>query len=251
MKVTLIQHDIKWQDKNYNIEKYKNYIYDVKETDLIILPEMFTTGFTMQPELFSEKMNGKTVTWMINTAISKDCAITGSIIIEEDNNYYNRLIWCHPNGNIEYYDKRHLFSYAGESKFYKSGDRQIIINYKDFRIKPLICYDLRFPVWSRSGDFDMIIYVANWPESRSFAWSTLLKARAIENQSYVIGVNRIGKDKSGTNYSGDSTVVDANGIDTNWCSLEGAHSIDIDRENMNKIRNKFNFLNDKDNFNIY
>lgn len=251
MKVTLIQHDIKWEDKNYNIKQYQDYIDNIKETDLIILPEMFTTGFTMRPSLFSETMIGETVTWMKNIAYIKNCAITGSIIIEENGKYYNRLIWCHPNGDIEFYDKKHLFSYAGENNFYTSGDKQLIVNYKGFRIKPLICYDLRFPVWSRTGDFDMIIYVANWPKIRSSAWRTLLKARAIENQSYVIGVNRIGKDGLGIDHSGDTTVVDANGDVTNWLFIEGAHTIELDINNLNKIRDKFPFLKDKDNFNIY
>lgn len=251
MKVTLIQHDIKWEDKLYNLNQYQTYIDNIEETDIIILPEMFTTGFTMNPSLFSEMMNGETITWMKNIAMLNDCAITGSLIIEENSKYYNRLIWCHTNGDIEFYDKKHLFSFAGENNFYTSGDKQLIINYKGFRIKPLICYDLRFPVWSRTGDFDMIIYVANWPKIRSSAWRTLLKARAIENQSYVIGVNRIGRDGSGIDHSGDTTVVDANGDVTNWLFVEGAHTIELDINNLNKIRDKFPFLKDKDNFNIY
>lgn len=250
MKVTLIQHDIKWEDKNYNIKQYQDYIDNIKETDLIILPEMFTTGFTMKPSMFSEKMNGETVNWMKNIAHIKNCAITGTLIIEENDNYYNRLIWCYPNGNIEFYDKKHLFSYAGENDFYTSGDKQLIINYMGFKIKPLICYDLRFPVWSRSGDFDILIYVANWPKSRKSAWKTLLKARAIENQCYVIGVNRVGNDGFNIEHSGDTCVVDANGDVTNWLFTEGAHSIDIDINNINKIRDKFPFLKDKDNFTI-
>lgn len=251
MKVTLIQHDIKWEDKLYNLTQYQTYIDNIEKTDIIILPEMFTTGFTINPSLFSEMMNGETITWMKNIAMLNDCVITGSLIIEENSKYYNRLIWCHPNGDIEFYDKKHLFSFAGENNFYTSGDKQLIINYKGFRIKPLICYDLRFPVWSRTGDFDMIIYVANWPKIRSSAWRTLLKARAIENQSYVIGVNRIGKDGLGIDHSGDTTVVDANGDVTNWLFVEGAHTIDLNLYSLNKIRDKFPFLKDKDIFNIY
>jgi len=251
MKVTLIQHNIKWEDKTFNLNQYQEYIDNISETDLIILPEMFTTGFTMEPNLFSEKMNCETIQWMKNIAYVKNCAITGSVIIEEDNKYYNRLIWCMPNGDIEYYDKKHLFSYAGEDKVYTSGDKQLIIEYKGFKIKPLICYDLRFPVWSRQDDFDILIYVANWPKVRSNAWRTLLKARAIENQAYVIGVNRVGEDNQEIKHSGDTTVVDANGDVISWLFIEGAHSIDIDLNNLNKIRDKFPFLKDKDNFNIY
>jgi predicted amidohydrolase len=251
MKISVIQHNIKWQDRAVNLKQYQSYIDKILETDIIVLPEMFTTGFTMKPSNFFEEMNGETIKWMKGISLNKNCAITGSLIIKENDYYYNRLIWCSPDGSIQYYDKKHLFSYAGEDLAYTSGDNQIIIDYMGFKIKPLICYDLRFPVWSRHGDFDLLIYVANWPKVRLKAWRTLLKARAIENQSYVVGVNRTGEDGSGVKHSGNTSIIHPDGSFISCLFLDGFYTADIDIESIKNFRNRFPFLSDKDNFKIY
>lgn len=248
MKVTTIQHNIKWENKKLNISEYNQYINNIQQTDLIILPEMFNTGFTMKPEMNFETMNGETINWMKNIANNKNCAITGSLIIKENNNYYNRLIWCQPNNIIQHYDKKHLFPIAEENKHYQNGNKILIIDYKGFKIKPLICYDLRFPTWSRIGNFDILIYVANWPMSRKNAWTTLLKARSIENQCYTIGVNRIGTDTTGLQHSGDTMIINPNGDIINSISSEGTITTELDLDTINNIRDKFPFLNDKDDF---
>ena len=197
INVTLIQSDIIWEDKVSNLKNYQNKISQIESTDLIVLPEMFTTGFSMNPKDISETMSGETIQWMKSNASKMNSAICGSIIIEEDDKYFNRFIWVNPDGSICQYDKKHLFSFAGEDKNYTAGNEKIIIEYKGWKICPLVCYDLRFPVWSRnSEDYDLLIYVANWPTKRKLAWKSLLVARAIENQCYVIGVNRVGKDEN-------------------------------------------------------
>lgn len=213
MNISIIQSDLHWESPSKNRAMFDEKISEIEnDIDLIVLPEMFSTGFSMSPENLAENMQGPTVQWMHRVAISKKVAITGSLIVEDSGKYFNRLVFVHPEGKIEYYDKRHLFRMSGEHNFYDLGCNRVIINFKDFRILPLVCYDLRFPVWSRNqNDYDMILIVANFPEVRSYAWNTLLPARAIENQCYVVACNRIGKDGNGVNYTGDSQIIDPQG----------------------------------------
>jgi predicted amidohydrolase len=254
LTVTFIQTNLIWENPLQNRINFEEKISDIKEqTDIIILPEMFTTGFAMQPKHLAETMNGDTVTWMQKIAKEKQVAICGSIIITEDNNYYNRFLFVQPNGSIQYYNKRHLFSLAGEHKHYKNDNTQVIIEYKDWRICPLICYDLRFPVWSRNTqNYDVLLYVANWPKPRINAWNTLLKARAIENMSYVIGVNRTGEDPNGNEYTGNSIVLDALGNELSPLSENNDVCITttLSKKELQTVREKFNFLNDKDVFTL-
>jgi predicted amidohydrolase len=252
MIVSLIQSDIIWEDKNLNLKKYQEQIDKIESTELIILPEMFTTGFSMNPKNISEKMDGETIQWMKDNASKMNSAICGSIIIEEDGKYFNRFIWVNPDNSIHHYDKRHLFSYAGENENYTPGDSKIIIEYKGWKICPLICYDLRFPVWSRnSEEYDLLIYVANWPAKRKLAWRSLLVARAIENQCYVIGVNRVGSDNSGNLHSGETSIINALGEQLYVKShIEDLYTNDISKLELEKVRKQLPFLNDKDNFKI-
>lgn len=252
MNVTLLQTDLEWENKIYNRNNLHFQIEELVNTDLIILPEMFTTGFTMKPQNLSETMDGETVAWMSLMSVKSNAAICGSIIIEEDGKYYNRFIWVEPDGTIKHYDKKHLFSYAGEDVNYTPGTEKVIINYKGFRICPQICYDLRFPVFSRNtGDYDILLYVANWPSVRSETWVNLLQVRAIENQSYVIGVNRIGEDGNGLRYNGRSMVINPSGMvlmklsETHW-----TNTCSIDKENLDSYRSQYPFLKDADNFNL-
>jgi predicted amidohydrolase len=251
ISVSIIQSDIIWEDRLSNLENYQNKINQIESTDLIVLPEMFTTGFSMNPKDISETMSGETIQWMKTNASKMNSVICGSIIIEEEDKYFNRFIWVNPDGSIHHYDKKHLFSFAGENENYTPGSKKLIIEYKGWKICPLICYDLRFPVWSRnSEDYDLLIYVANWPDKRKLAWKTLLTARAIENQCYVIGVNRIGKDIKNY-YSGDSSLINALGetLYTN-SHIEDIYTTTISKYDLDKVRNQLPFLNDKDNFKI-
>jgi predicted amidohydrolase len=254
LTVSLIQANLTWENSVQNRIDFEDKISAIKEdTDLIVLPEMFTTGFAMHPETLAETMNGDTVTWMQHLAKIKQAAICGSIIITENNNYYNRFLFIEPNGAIQCYNKRHLFSLAGEHNRYQNDTAQVIIDYKGWRICPLICYDLRFPVWSRNTqDYDVLIYVANWPKPRINAWNTLLKARAIENMSYVIGVNRVGTDPNGNEYSGNSIVLDALG--NNITSLSENEEVILTtilpKNELQTVRQKFNFLEDQDVFTL-
>jgi predicted amidohydrolase len=206
----------------------------------------------MNPSAVAEEMQGETVLWLQSLAKAKNLAITGSVVIQEDGNYYNRLLFVFPTGEIQYYNKRHLFTLAGEDKVYVAGSDKLIVAYRGFRICPLICYDLRFPVYARNvEDYDLLLYVANWPEVRINAWDALLKARAIENMSYVVGVNRIGADDNGYQYIGHSQVVDFLG---NYVlepqESEGVFLVELDKELMIKTRQKLDFLSDKDTFEI-
>ncbi len=254
LSVTIIQSNLLWEDKKGNLKYFQEKIERIKtNTDLIILPEMFTTGFSMNPQPFAEKMDGDTVKWMQNLAKASNAAIAGSIIINEHGNNVNRFLFVKPNGSYQYYDKRHLFAMAGEHKFYTQGDKNILINYKGWRIQPQICYDLRFPVWSRNtNDYDLLIYVANWPEKRVAHWNALLQARAIENQSYVAGVNRIGTDGNNYIYSGDSAIYNPIGekITKTKPHKKSVETILISKEFIENTRKTLPFLNDKDDFRI-
>ncbi|MEN8118863.1 MAG: amidohydrolase [Bacteroidota bacterium] len=252
LSVTIIQTNIFWEDKNANLVHFQKKIEGIDtRTDLIILPEMFTTGFSMNPKPFAEKMDGPTFKWMLQMAKHSNAAIAGSIIIEENNHYVNRFLFVKPDGEYQYYDKRHLFAMAGEDKLYSQGNKNELIKYKGWRIRPLICYDLRFPVWSRNYDgYDLLIYVANWPEKRVAHWKTLLQARAIENQAYVAGVNRIGLDGNNYSYSGDSAIYNSLGekISKTNSNEESVETILISRELIEGTRKKLPFLNDQDEF---
>ena len=253
MKIALIQTHLIWENaienRSHLAQKITGFMEDV---DLIVLPEMFSTGFTMHPKEVAETMQGETVAWLQHLAEAKNCAITGSLVIEENGNFYNRLVFVFPDGKIQHYDKRHLFSLAGEHNEFTAGTEKLIVEYRGWKICPLICYDLRFPVYSRnSDDYDLLIYVANWPKARANAWNSLLKARAIENMSYTIGVNRIGTDENKNDYSGDSQVVDSMGNYT----LEPQQSdkvfmVELDKKAQNRNRKKFGFLNDADEFEL-
>ena len=254
LKIASLQVDIIWENPQENIEKYTSMINSISsDIDLIVLPEMFTTGFSMNPSLCAETMEGKSVAWMKTMATQKQIALMGTLAIKQNDLYYNRLIFVHPNGIVETNDKRHLFSYGGEDKVYQSGKERIVIEYKGWRICPLICYDLRFPVWSRNtDDYDLLVYMANWPKPRVFAWDTLLKARAIENMCYTIGVNRVGVDGNNLAYIGHSQTIDMLGsiISTTDENKEDVIESTLDRKGLIATRNKFQFLVDRDDFEI-
>jgi predicted amidohydrolase len=253
MKITLIQAPLAWENPLVNLIYFEQKFNEIKnQVDVIILPEMFTTGFSMHPKPIAETMEGKTVQWMREMANQKNCAIVGSIIIEVDNQFFNRLLFVEPNNVIHFYNKRHLFSLAGEHHEYTAGQNQKIVKFRDFKFCLQICYDLRFPVFARNtSHYDALIYVANWPKPRIAAWDALLKARAIENMSYVLGVNRIGTDANNHEYCGHSQAIDFMGNhlvepQTN----EETFIVTLDKNAMLEARTKFGFLNDKDDFQI-
>ncbi|WP_296633837.1 amidohydrolase [Polaribacter sp.] len=254
LHVVGIQADLVWENPSENLKYFEDIITDLPTTtDLVVLPEMFTTGFTMQPNNLAEPITGSSITWMKKLAQKFDFAITGSLVIEENNKFFNRLIFVHPSGKIDTYDKRHSFTLAGEHKVYTSGKELLTIDYKGWKIRPLICYDLRFPVWARNTkNYDLLIYMANWPITRIKAWDTLLKARAIENMSYTIGVNRTGFDANNYQYSGNSIIVDFLGDELSSLEENGVGTISavLKKKNQNKVREKLGFLNDKDAFSI-
>ncbi len=254
LNIALIQTALVWENPQQNRTNFSEKIENIKEpVDLVILPEMFTSGFTMQPSHVAETMQGETISWLTSLASKKQFAITGSLVIEEDGNFYNRMVFVHPNGKIEHYDKRHRFTLAGEHKVYTAGSKKIIVDYKGWKICPLVCYDLRFPVWSRNTvDYDVLIYVANWPAPRITAWDTLLKARAIENMCYCVGVNRVGTDDNNHEYSGHSAVYDVLGtrVDTIPFYEEAIEIITLKKEHISNYRSKLNFLSDQDQFSI-
>jgi predicted amidohydrolase len=253
MKVALIQSSLTWENPIANRNYFEEKINAINEkVDLIVLPEMFTTGFTMNPIKVAETMQGKTILWLQSLAKAKNSAITGSLIIKENNNFYNRLVFVFPSGEIQFYDKRHLFTLAGEDKVYTSGKEKLIVEYIGWKICPLVCYDLRFPVFARNiEDYDVLIYVANWPKPRINAWDILLQARSVENMCYTIGVNRIGLDASNFEYVGHSQVVDFLG---NYIlepqEVEGVFIVELNKEKLLDTRNKLGFLNDRDSFEL-
>lgn len=254
LNISIIQPDIVWEDKAANLKQYEEYIAAIKEKkEVVVLPEMFSTGFSMNPEKLAEPPYGATVLWMQEQSKKHHCIITGSVIIEEDGNYYNRLLWVLPDGQIGHYDKRHLFGYADEDQHYTAGSKRLIVSVKGIKICLLVCYDLRFPVWARNKneEYDVLLYVANWPARRAMPWEALLKARAIENMSYSIGVNRVGKDANDIDYNGGSVVFDPLG-NTVWQNFDEAicHTVTIDKEEVIRAREQFQFLNDADNFMI-
>ena len=253
MKIALVQTSLIWEDPTENRSHLAQKITGfMEEVDLIVLPEMFSSGFTMNPKVVAETMQGETILWLQHLAKAKNCAITGSLVIEEKGNYYNRLVFVFPNGDIKSYDKRHLFTLAGEHKSYTAGIDKLIVEYKGFRICPLVCYDLRFPVFSRNEEnYDVLLYVANWPKPRVNAWDILLKARAVENMCYTIGVNRIGNDHNKHDYVGHSQVVDFLGdYVLEPQEADAVFILELNKAKLFETRNKLAFLNDRDRFEI-
>lgn len=257
---TIIQTALFWEDKAANLKMLGKKILAVDEkTHIVILPEMFTTGFSMKPETLAESMDGATIEWMKNIAQNKKVILTGSLMIKEKDSYFNRLVWVLPNGEIGFYDKRHLFGFGKENEYFASGKKRLIVSVNGWKINLQVCYDLRFPVWARQTmpdkqahpEYDVLINVANWPEKRSYAWKSLLVTRAIENQSYVIGVNRVGNDGHEIYHSGDSMVIGPLGE----ILFEKSHdecvcTIALDKIKLDEIRNQFPFLSDADRFSI-
>lgn len=270
LSFTLIQSSLEWENADANRIRFTEKIDAVDKGEIVILPEMFTTGFSMNPNDHAEQMDGETIAWMKKIAAQKKIILTGSVMIKEDDRFYNRMIWMLPNGEFGKYDKRHLFAYSGEDKHYTPGKKRLVTSVKGWKILLQVCYDLRFPVWARqtpvqsermhdpfgkgSGrgyvpEYDVIIYVANWPQRRSHAWKSLLMARAIENQCYVIAVNRVGQDGNEITYSGDSMVIDPLGeILYHKADAEDIYTIVLDKIKLEEIRKKFPFLQDGDRF---
>jgi len=253
LNISGLQFDIAWEDKDRNIFRIEELINSIDDNcDVIVLPEMFTTGFSMNANVLAETMEGDTIKWMLNTAKQKDSVITGSLIIKENNYFRNRLLWINPKGEISYYDKRHSFGLAGENKYFKNGNDTVIFTYKNWRIFASICYDLRFPEWLKNRfDYHVLLNVANWPGTRVKHWNSFVNTRAIENQSYVIAVNRIGTDAEGRTYSGDSSIIDYDGNVLNKASnTEIIINAKLSMQILLDFRTKFPFLKDQDKFEI-
>jgi omega-amidase len=261
LKITLIQSDLHWEDIEANLAMFEEKIWQIGKnaTDVIVLPEMFTTGFTMNASKLTEHMNMRTFKWMKQMADQTGALVLGSYIVTVHERYYNRLLWMEPGGNFKTYDKRHLFRMANEHKTYSSGESLLISTWKGWRICPLVCYDLRFPVWSRNKwdhnnrklSYDLAIYVANWPTTRIDTWDTLLKARAIENLSYVVGVNRIGQDGNGIEHNGHSAIISPKGdqIFINE-GMETTRTMELNANALQAFRDRFPAFLDADDFNI-
>jgi len=254
LKIHLLQADLFWENKAKNLAIFDSMISNILQSDLIILPEMFSTGFTNNSKEYCEPMNGPTVEWMKKTAEAADSAICGSAIIQHDHHIFNRFLFIQPDGSISFYDKKHLFAMARENNYYAPGDSQILIEYKSWKICPMVCYDLRFPIWSRRREndfnYDLLIYVASWPKARINAWTTLLKARSIENMSYCAGLNRIGSDHNKLEYPGASIVVDPLGKVISETDLNKEQVIEATLEKQILINNrlKLPFQSDADPF---
>ncbi len=253
LKVKVFQADLEWQLHKKNMDKLLSMKSELSDVDLLICPEMYTTGFSMAVQSIAEKWPTESLQSIRKLATETDTAIVASLVIEDCGKYYNRLVFVKPDGSFEQYDKRHLFTMGGEPEHYTPGRKRLIVNYKSWRIIPLICYDLRFPVWSRNCDeYDMAIYVANWPDKRRNSWLSLLKARAIENQAYVVGVNRVGTDGMGLSYSGDSIVFNAKGESVLECPQykETTAECVLNLEELHTLREKFPVFGDSDDFSI-
>ena len=258
LTITTIQTNLLWEEKSANLRLLEEKIAAIEnKTEIVILPEMFTTGFSMNPSAFAETMDGETMEWMKRVSKENGIVLTGSVMIEEEGKYYNRLIWMLPNGEFGYYNKRHLFAYGEEDKHYTAGNKRLIASVKGWKINLQVCYDLRFPVWARqqsnetAPEYDLLIYVANWPERRSHAWKTLLCARAIENQCYVVGVNRVGTDGNNIYHSGNSLVIDPLGqVLYHMADEEDINTITLFKAKLDETREKFPFWKDADAFGL-
>jgi len=254
LRVALVQTSLFWEDIEKNLEMFSQKLSGLKgQTDLIVLPEMFNTGFSMNAGPLAEAMGGRSTQWLSETAETLGCDVVGSLIIAEKDLNYNRMIWMRPNSSYVFYDKRHLFRMMDEHKPFTAGEGRRVVDLKGWRICPLICYDLRFPVWSRNrGDYDTLIYIANWPEARRHAWSSLLVARAIENQAYVLGVNRVGGDGNGISFSGDSAAIDSRGEIFSRIQPydEAIETVTLSIRDLLDFRNKFQVSLDADDFSL-
>ena len=252
MKITILQRDIVWADPKKNTERADEVINQLGQSDLIVLPEMFSTGFCTYPEGVAESAESNTLQWMKRKAAERDCALAGSIAVKDGERYYNRFYFVYPDGHVQHYDKKHLFTYSGEHLRFTAGTERVIVNFRGVRILLQVCYDLRFPVWARNRkDYDMILYVASWPTPRIEAWNVLLRARAIENQCYVVGVNRTGQDPN-CEYCGGSALIDPYGKTLAACdwSKECAASAEINLTILEDFREKFPVLEDADPFTL-
>jgi omega-amidase len=252
LKVALLQTALIWEDPVASRNMFSDKLSKISgNTDMIILPEMFTTGFTMNPDRINSEEGVNTLNWMKETARDKNMAMMGSIAFKERNKFTNRLFFIYPDGSSKSYDKKHTFTFAGENEVYEAGTERLVFSYKGFRICPLICYDLRFPVWARyKGDYDVLVFVANWPEPRIEAWDTLLKARAIENMSYCIGVNRVGEDPNAHKYPGHSAIYDPLGSQMVFSQKDEILYATLSLEHLNGLRTRFKFLEDRDDFSL-
>jgi len=260
LSITFVQIDNHWHDIEANLKLFGEKLSQIAEnTDVILLPEMFSTGFTMEVKKNAETMDGSAVTWMKEQAAKKNALIIGSVIIEENGKYFNRLIWAQPDGLVDYYDKRHLFRMADEEKYFSMGTKKLIREWRGWKIMPQVCYDLRFPVWLRNtfnkesgeGAYDLILFVANWPDARISAWDALLKARAIENLSYCVGVNRVGTDGAGNGYNGHSGAYSPKGEQLFFAeNEERLQTITLDKQQLMEFRKKFPAYSDADDFKI-
>lgn len=254
LRISLVQSDLFWEAPAKNRPYLSELMEGITDTDLIILPEMCTTGFSMNPTQYAEEpQTGASLPWLKKIAAQKNCAVIAGVMVKDSGTYWNRLYFVHPEGTVQEYNKRHLFSLAGEEKIYSAGMEKRIVNFRGWRINPQICYDLRFPVWSRNVEYsDLIIYIANWPERRNTAWKTLLQARAIENLCYVAGVNRVGNDGNEVYHSGDSAVYSVLGekISTLPPHKRQCETVTLSKTDLQKARKKFSFLEDRDRFTL-
>lgn len=251
LTITLVQSTLYWESVDANLSMFNEKLAKLKNTDIIILPEMFTTGFSMAVEVLAENMeDSRTIRWMHEKSKELNAVLTGSLIIKEKEQYYNRLLWVEPNGKQLFYDKKHLFSMAKEEQYFAAGNQKLLIEYKGWKIAPFICYDLRFPAWNRNlEDYDLAFYVANWPAKRSFHWRSLLTARAIENQAYVVAVNRVGVDGKGFAYSGDSSVLNPIGeLLYHQADQEALFTITLHKSVLEELRKQYPFLGDRDSY---
>ena len=254
LKITVFQAYLFWENAEKNLQNLGLRLSSIREkTDLIVLPEMFSTGFSMNSEKLAEEMDGRSMKWMLEQAKKFACVVTGSLIIKENKKYYNRLIWMRQDGSYDYYDKRHLFGLGEEDKHYTAGNKKLFVELHGWKICPVICYDLRFPVWLRNkgDDYDILLVVANWPERRSLHWRTLIPARAVENQAYVVAVNRVGHDGNEVYHSGDSMCIDPNGTVIYYKpNDEDLYTFSIRKDEVKKARDSFPFLEDADAFKL-
>lgn len=253
LTVSGLQYDIVWENKDANINKIEKLLKDVpSQSEIVLLPEMFTTGFSMNTIEMGESMDGLTLNWMKFKAKGINKVIAGSLIIKEDNKYKNRFLFVEPNGNVQYYDKRHSFGLGDEDKYFSIGNERVVIEYKGWKIFPTICYDLRFPEWIKNNlNYDIIFNVANWPNVRAEHWKTFLQSRAVENQSYVFGLNRIGTDEKNRHYSGDSSIFDFDGnILTQFGEIEGVLTATFSKTKLKEYRENYPFLKDQDKYEI-
>ena len=259
MKIALVQAELTWEDNDKNLKHFSRILENIEGADIFVLPEMFNSGFTTNSDSVGQTMEGKAVCWLQKMAIEKDAVFVASLIILENSKRYNRLVWATPNGDTNSYDKKHLFRMADEHNYFTPGNERIIIEHKGVRFCPQICYDLRFPVWSRNSGgqsklpvYDCLIYVANWPKVRSDAWTSLLRARAIENQAFVVGVNRVGLDGNGIEYSGDSRFFSPKGdrLDQVISGKEMISIVTIDLKMLNDFRENFPVFDDGDLFKL-